>query len=89
MPVLLSKYLDFSKVGDTGKTGVYRIASKSSGLTLGGISWYGPWRQYCFYANNETIFNRDCLHDIEDFLRQLMHERVMARFDARYKKKDK
>lgn len=44
-------------------------------LILGRISWYGTWRQYTFSPSFETIWNKDCLKDIQDFLQQLMDER--------------
>ena len=49
--------------------------SISHGYSLGRISWYGAWRQYTFSPAFETIWNKDCLKDIEEFLQQLMDER--------------
>jgi hypothetical protein len=57
------------------KTKRFTIKSKSSGVYLAEIRWYGPWRQYCFFPKPETIFNVTCMGDISNFIRQLMEER--------------
>lgn len=44
-------------------------------IILGRISWYRAWRQYTFSPAFETIWNRECLKDVQDFLQQLMDER--------------
>ena len=46
-----------------------------SGDSLGTVKWFGRWRQYCFYPEPETIFNRGCLADVDHFIMQLMDER--------------
>ncbi len=70
-----SKYMEFDKVGDTGKTEIWNILSKSSGYILGRVKWYGPWRQYCFYPSPETIFNPACMEDICKLIKELMAKR--------------
>ena len=71
----MSKYLEFKQVPYEGKTKRFNIISKNSGDILGRISWYSPWRQYCFSPAFETIWNKDCLNDIQDFLQHLMDGR--------------
>lgn len=68
-----SKYLRFVKTGesDSGKTEHWDIESKSQGLVLAIVRWYGPWRQYVMYPQHETLFNCGCLDDISDFLKEL------------------
>lgn len=41
-----------------------------SGYYLGEVSWYSPWRQYCFkpIEDADAIFNSQCLLDIATFL---------------------
>lgn len=65
-----SKYLGLSWAGTSasGKTEVWRVTSMSSGDLLGGVCWYGPWRQYVFEPEDATVFNSGCLADIRDFL---------------------
>ena len=35
---------------------------------LGFIKWYGSFRQYCFYPENDTMFSKGCLELINCFL---------------------
>ena len=71
----MSKYMEFDKVGDTGKTEIWNIISKSSEFILGQIKWYGPWRQYCFFPSPNSVFNNGCMDDIKKFISELMSAR--------------
>jgi hypothetical protein len=71
----MSEYMEFFKAGNTGKTEVYDVLSKSSGAILGHIKWYGAWRQYCFFPSPHCVFNNGCLGDIIGFVKDLMEER--------------
>jgi len=71
----MSKYLKFVRIPFNGKTKRFEIISKSTGTTLGRISWYPSWRQYVFSPVFETIWNKDCLNDIQNFLNNLMEEK--------------
>ncbi len=73
--MIKSKYMEFDKVGDTGKTEVWQITAKSSGFFLGLIKWYGSWRQYCFFPSSQCIFNVGCMNDIIKFIDILMENR--------------
>jgi hypothetical protein len=64
------------------KTGLWHVRSVSSNLILGAISWYGPWRQYCFRPATTTVWNTTCLQDVQDFIA----EQMRARNDARAKR---
>jgi hypothetical protein len=58
-------YMTFSdRPSATGKTRIVSVCSRSSGDLLGEIRWFGRWRQYCFYPEPNTIFNRGCMADI-------------------------
>ena len=57
------------------KTRGYMIVGKNDRKRLGLIKWYGPWRQYCFYPEPQTVWNTGCLEDIQDFLNVLKEER--------------
>jgi len=72
---IMSKYMEFDKVGDTGKTEIWNIISKSSEFILGQIKWYGPWRQYCFFPSPNSVFNNGCMEDIKKFIGELMSAR--------------
>ena len=71
----MSKYIEFNLIGDTGKTEIWNIISKSSEFILGRVKWYGPWRQYCFFPSPHTVFNHTCMMDINDFIKKLMSDR--------------
>jgi hypothetical protein len=62
--MIKSEYLDFDRVGWTGKTDIWNVINKRSGHILGQIKWYGGWRQYCFFPAPNCTFNKGCLEDI-------------------------
>jgi len=72
----MSKYLKFKEVPFKGKTKKFEVISKSCGAYLGLISWYPPWRQYTFNPDVQTVWNKDCLKTVHDFIQQLMDERA-------------
>ena len=69
------KYIHFVCVGDTGKTKRYSIRNNRTHTELAVIAWYGPWREYAVNTRDGMVFNKGCLDDISDFLRQLKEER--------------
>ena len=68
-----TEWLDFveSVPNKPRKTKVISIISNSSRIVLGEIKWYGPWRQYCVFFKNKTIFNMDCFDAIQDVVNEL------------------
>jgi hypothetical protein len=71
----LKKYLDFQLLEKKPKTAVYHVVSKSSGQSLGRIYWYGPWRQYIFEPESETIWSCGCMQEVMNFIQKLMLKR--------------
>ena len=71
METIETKYMNFVLIGDTGKTQIWDIHSKSSGAILGRIKWYGPWRQYCLFPSPECVFNISCMNEISGMLEKL------------------
>ena len=69
------KYIQFFQIGDTGKTTIWSIRNIKSGEELGKVKWYGPWRQYCFFLSQPSVYSAGCLEDIVSFIRTLMDER--------------
>lgn len=54
------------------KTPIYKLFSMSNqDIKLGEIKWFGAWRQYCFYPEGNTIFDRKCLTYINNFLEEV------------------
>lgn len=70
-----SKYLAFWEDDHyEGKTKRIAVMSKSGSATLGEIRWWGPWRQYVFAPERDTVFNRECMRDIHEVIDRLMDE---------------
>ena len=48
----------------------YNIFNKRTGLRLGFIAWYPPWRCWVFQPQKfaDTVWSSDCLADIQDAL---------------------
>lgn len=67
----MSKYLEFSVIEEKPKTKVIGIWSKKNGDSLGIIRWFGRWRQYAFFPQTGTVFNVECLNDIQSYIREL------------------
>ena len=67
----MSKYLEFNIIELKPKTKVIKVMSKLHGNTLGVIKWFGRWRQYGFFPESETVFNMECLNDIQSYIRGL------------------
>lgn len=61
--------LSFSLVGrsDSGLTEIWQVTSAHTGIDLGKISWYAPWRRYAFYPG-PNLFDAVCLTEIAKFL---------------------
>ena len=71
----MKSYIDFELIAEKPKTSVFSIVSKRYGDELGIVKWYAPWRQYCFFPSEETIWNRGCLREVNEFIQKLMDER--------------
>lgn len=57
------------------KTKVVTVTSIKNDYFLGEIKWYGAWRQYAFFPAEKTIWNRDCLEQINERIAVLMAAR--------------
>lgn len=70
----MKKYIDYTLVEEKPKTDVYIVYAKSSLDTLGMIKWYAPWRQYCFFPADETIWSKNCLNEVNALIEKFMEE---------------
>ncbi len=70
-----SKYLTFNLLEKKEKTNVYEVISVMHENRLGVIKWFGRWRQYSFFPELDTIWNKGCLQDIILFIDELMEDR--------------
>ena len=68
------QYLIFVEVPNPGrKTSVWECRNKNSQTVLGTVSWYGPWRQYCYFPSIQAVYSAGCLQDITHFINQLKY----------------
>lgn len=74
-----SKYLDFELddnqnpstwIIDVYTKDEYDVESSMNPqrICLGKIRWYAQWRQYGFYPEVGTVYEKTCLHDITKFV---------------------
>ena len=68
----MKKYVKFRLNDRKPLTNVYDVLSKEGNVPLGIIQWYAPWRQYCFYPEDETVFSIGCLQQIRLFIGKMM-----------------
>lgn len=68
-------HLKFVEIKDTGKTKVWEIQNSFLGAKIGLIKWFGAWRKYCFFPNEETVFDTKCLNRISEFMDEQMKSR--------------
>lgn len=64
------EYLEFVRKEASGKTSKWDCLTQH-GVALGSVSWYGSWRQYCYFPTCQAVYSAGCLSDISDFLMQL------------------
>lgn len=69
------EYITMWHMPSNGKTSLWRVDNRRFGTVIGSISWYGAWRQYCFFPGEKTVFSAGCLRDIQNFIGALMAER--------------
>ena len=73
----MSEYLKFEEgISPSGKTKVVYVISERTDKILGWVKWYGQWRQYAFFPADLTIWNRDCLTEIQNKIENLMKDRA-------------
>lgn len=67
-----TKYMVYQQIESPGKTEVWNILNKSSGIKIAKIKWYPAWRQYCFFPEFDTVFNPTCMAEIIQFIKGRM-----------------
>ncbi len=75
------------------KTPIVNVYSSTQDNLLGQIKFYGAWRCWTFYPNENTIFDHKCLHEIQEELdrrnKEIRHEWAEHRKEVqRYGKKN-
>ncbi len=73
------KHIRFDRVCQHDKTSEWNCLNQG-GTFLGRVAWYAPWRQYCFYTeDDETVFSAGCLRDIAEFMTELRKHELASR----------
>lgn len=69
-------YSEFFTVIETcqTKTHTYHIISKNSEDIIGTIKWNGAWRKYCFFPNNDTVWDIKCLTTITQLIQDITEQ---------------
>ncbi len=52
------------------KTKIWNVITKEDNFILGQIKWFGIWRQYAFFPVSDTVYEKICLNDISNFLKE-------------------
>lgn len=66
------KYIYFKKADvHNPKTWIVEVYAKDGDILLGKIKWYAQWRQYAFYPEEGTVFEKTCMNDISELTRRL------------------
>lgn len=72
----MAKWIEFVEMNiPTKKTKTFIVRNKDNGCEIGMVKWFGAFRQYSFFPNNETVYEKTCLNDISKFMENLMEER--------------
>lgn len=62
--VFKGEYFEVTKEDVVGrKTPIYYVWS-SYGMEIAQIKWYGAWRKFCLFPDNETVWDNKCLAGI-------------------------
>lgn len=83
----MSKWLQFvlQPRPEGKKTDTWFVQSNANGGVLGVIRWYGPFRKYTFEPRPNTVYDADCLADIQGQLNNLMRERKVEQQNEKQK----
>ena len=62
------KWIKFKLIGHKPKTDIWSVVAKEGEFVLGHVKWHSPWKKYTFFPLDQTLFEKDCLRDIAQFL---------------------
>lgn len=75
------KYIKFHRAKKQNpKTWIYLVRTNNiQGILLGTVKWFAQWRQYGFYPESGTVFEKTCLNDIKEFCIELNERQQLVR----------
>jgi len=70
-------HIRFDELTPNPATKRWAVMPKDGSQQIGTISWYGPWRKYCFFPMAATVFEEVCLREIGCFIEgeTILHRR--------------
>ena len=72
------EYLRFVEIAGKPKTKVWSCRQLGGDLELGQVSWWAPWRQYCYFPG-PSVYSAGCLRNIASFIHQANAEHLKAK----------
>jgi hypothetical protein len=79
----MKNYLQFDLIESKPKTDVYAVINTQFNQRLGVVKWYASWRQYCFFPDSDTLYHKDCLREIANFIKRTMDSHVEKRQEVK------
>jgi hypothetical protein len=61
-------HIRFDELTPNPATKRWAVMPKDGSQQIGTVSWYGPWRKYCFFPMAATVFEQVCLKEIACFI---------------------
>jgi len=72
-------HIRFDELTPNPATKRWAVMPRDGSAQIGGISWYGPWRKYCFIPMPNCTFEQVCLREIADFIDTQTRQHRMAK----------
>ena len=73
------QHLSFHVEEQKPKTVVVGVHNRLTGERIGKIAWYGPFRAYVLYPNEDTVWSAGCLAEAVVEIDRMMVERRSAK----------
>lgn len=70
----MAKWIEFILSYKGEKTSVWFVSNAETKEKIGYVKWYGPWRKYCYFPIDQTVYEQDCLRDIANFIENATKE---------------
>lgn len=65
----MAKWISFvERPQGAKKTRTWEVISDFGGAELGQVRWFSRWRGYAFFPHSSTVFEKDCLRDLANFV---------------------
>lgn len=72
----VKKYIEFRERDPLPKTKRWDVVNVRTNIVVGEIQWYGAFRKYVFFPEDDMLFDSGCLRLISEFLDEHKNDRV-------------